>query len=74
MSAVGSCADNAACEGFFGMLKRERVYRRCYRSHAEARADIFDYIERFYNPNRRRRMATLETAKDPLIQLSVELG
>ena len=74
MSAVGSCADNAACEGFFGMLKRERVYRRCYRSHAEARADIFDYIERFYNPNRRRRMTALETAKIPLTQPSVEMG
>ncbi|MBX9602409.1 MAG: hypothetical protein K2X35_15475 [Bryobacteraceae bacterium] len=33
-------ADNVSCEEFFGMLKRERVYRRCYRSHAEARADI----------------------------------
>ena len=30
MSAVGSCADNAACEGFFGMLKRERVNRKRY--------------------------------------------
>lgn len=74
MSAVGNCADNAACEGFFGMLKRERVNRRCYRTHAEARTDIFDYIERFYNPNRRRRIAMLEAAKGPLTQLSVEMG
>ena len=73
MSAVGSCADNAACQGFFGMLKRERVYRRGYRSHAEARADIFDYVERFYHPNRRR-MAALETAKAPLTQLCLEMG
>jgi putative transposase len=56
------------------MLKRERLYRRCYRSHAEAYADIFDYVERFYNPNRRRRMVALETAKNPLTQLSVEMG
>ena len=56
MSAVGSCADNAACEGFFGILKRERVYRRNYRTIAEARTDIFDYIERFYKPRKRSAM------------------
>ena len=50
MSAVGHCGDNAAAEGFFGMLKRERVNRRYYRSINEARSDVFDYIERFYNP------------------------
>lgn len=49
MSAVGSCADNAACEGFFGMLKRERVNRRYYQTRSAARADVFDYIERFSN-------------------------
>jgi len=63
MSAVGSCADNAPAEGFFGMLKRERVNRRCYQSHAEARADVFDYIERFYNPARERRLAVLEATR-----------
>lgn len=56
MSAVGSCADNAAAEGFFGLLKRDRVYRRRYRTRAEARADVFDYIERFHNPRMRRRV------------------
>jgi putative transposase len=50
MSAVGSCADNAAAESFFGVLKRERVNRHPYRTRAEARADIFDYIERCHNP------------------------
>ena len=74
MSAVGSCADNAPAEGFFGMLKRERVNRRCYQTHAEARADVFDYIERFYNPARERRLAALETAKRPLTNPSVETG
>jgi putative transposase len=74
MSAVGSCADNAPAEGFFGMLKRERVNRRCYQSHAEARADVFDYIERFYNPARERRLAVLEATKRPLTNLSVETG
>jgi putative transposase len=56
MSAVGSCADNAAAEGFFGRLKRERVNRRNYRTRAEARTDVFDYIERVHNAGRRRRM------------------
>ena len=60
MSAVGSCADNALAEGFFGMLKRERVNRRRYLAPAEARADVFDYIERFYNPRMRRRLTNAE--------------
>ena len=53
MSDVGSCYDNAVAESFFGLLKRERVHRRRYRTRAEARSDIFDYIERFYNRRRR---------------------
>lgn len=60
MSGVGSCVDNATCEGFFGMLECERVNRRRYDSHANARADIFDYIECFYNPRRRRKMKALK--------------
>ena len=52
MSGVGNCYDNAVAESFFGLLKRERVNRRQYRTRAEARADIFDYIERFYNHQR----------------------
>ena len=40
-------------ESFFSSLKTERVDRRVYRSRAEAKADVFDYIERFYNPRRR---------------------
>ncbi len=54
MSAVGSCYDNAAAESFFGVLKRERVNRRHYVTGAEARADVFEYIELFYNPRKRR--------------------
>jgi len=50
MSAVGSCADNAAAESFFGVLKPERVNRRQYQTRDEARADIFDYIERWHIP------------------------
>ena len=43
MSAVGHCGDNAAMEGFFGVLKRERVYRHRYLTLSEARSDMFDY-------------------------------
>lgn len=53
MSGVGNCYDNAVAESFFGLLKRERVHRRRYRTRAEARTYIFDYIERFYNRQRR---------------------
>ena len=74
MSAVGTCADNAAAESFFGMLKRERVNRRQYLTRAEARADVFDYIERFHNPRRVRRTEQRETEKVGLTQLSVEKG
>jgi putative transposase len=57
MSAVGHCADNAACEGFFGVLKRDRINRTKYRTLDAARADVFNYIERFHNPRMRRRVA-----------------
>ncbi len=53
LSDKGSCYDNAVVESFFATLKRERVKRRKYRTRDEARADIFDYIERFYNRERR---------------------
>lgn len=72
MSAVGSCADNASMEGFFGMLKRERVNRKIYQTRAEARADIFDYIERFYNPRCRRRLDMTRQQELLLTQPSVE--
>ena len=65
MSAVGHCGDNAACEGFFGVLKRERVHHRKYRTRDEARADLFDYIERFHNPRMRRRLANQDKRFTP---------
>ncbi len=40
-------------ESFFSSLKTERTARKVYRSREQARADVFDYIERFYNPTRR---------------------
>ena len=53
MSRRGNCHDNAVVESFFNLLKRERVRRRTYRSRDEARQDVFDYIEMFYNPIRK---------------------
>ena len=57
MSAVGHCGDNAACEGFFGLLKRDRINRKRYPTRDTARADVFNYIEMFHNPRMRRRVA-----------------
>lgn len=53
MSRSGNVWDNAAMESFFSSLKTERTARKVYRTRDEARADVFDYIERFYNPQRR---------------------
>jgi len=53
MSRRGDCWDNAAMESFFSSLKTERVSRKRYATRDQARADVFDYVERFYNPRRR---------------------
>ena len=53
MSSTGNCYDNAVVESFWGTLKRERVIRVRYRNREEARADLFEYIEVFYNRKRR---------------------
>lgn len=53
MSRSGNVWDNAAMESFFSSLKTERIGRKVYRTRDAARADVFDYIERFYNIVRR---------------------
>ncbi|MGY3949401.1 IS3 family transposase [Aeromonas allosaccharophila] len=53
MSRRGNCHDNAVAESFFQLLIRERIKRRIYATRDEARSDVFDYIEMFYNPIRR---------------------
>jgi putative transposase len=57
MSRKGNCWDNAPTESFFNSLKNERVHGQRYRTRQEAIADLFEYIEVFYN--RRRRHSTL---------------
>jgi len=74
MSEVGHCGDNAACEGFFGLLKREWIYQTRYSTRREARADVFAYLERFHNPRMRRRVARRDREFQALIKPSAETG
>ena len=53
MSRRGNCCDNAVAESFFNSLKKERIRKRIYKTRKLARADVFDYIEVFYNRTRR---------------------
>jgi putative transposase len=53
MSRRGNCHDNAVAESFFNLLKRERIRRKTYKTRDDARQDVFDYIEMFYNPKRK---------------------
>jgi transposase InsO family protein len=57
MSRKGNCWDNAPTESFFNSLKNERVHGAAYATRADAQADLFEYVEVFYN--RRRRHSTL---------------
>jgi transposase InsO family protein len=52
MSRKGNCYDNAAMESFWSTLKHELVYRRHFKTRAEARQAIFEFIEVFYNRRR----------------------
>lgn len=53
MSRRGNCHDNAVAESFFSMLKTERIKRKVFKTREEARQEIFEYIELYYNPRRR---------------------
>ena len=53
MSRKGDCYDNAVAESFFGSLKAEWVDHEDYRSRADAKRSLFEYIEIFYNRQRR---------------------
>ena len=53
MSRKGDCWDNSVAESFFGSLKTERVFFSNYRTRDQAKKDIFDYVEMFYNCRRR---------------------
>lgn len=53
MSAKGNCYDNAVAESFFKTLKTELIYQNSYESRMDAYRSVFEYIEAFYNTNRR---------------------
>ena len=53
MSRRGNCWDNAVAESFFSNLKKEKIRRKVYKTRDDTRADVFNYIEVFYNPKRR---------------------
>lgn len=53
MSRRGNCWDNPVAKSFFSSLKKERIRKRVYKTRDMARADVFDYIEVFYNKTRR---------------------
>ncbi|EHJ59856.1 Transposase insF for insertion sequence IS3A [Novosphingobium pentaromativorans US6-1] len=53
MRRSGNCHDNAVAESFFSSLKRERIRRRTYKTCKDARQEVFDYIDMFYNPGRK---------------------
>ena len=55
MSRRGNCYDNAAVESFFSSLKKEKIRKKIYKTRDEARREIFEYIEIFYNRKRRHK-------------------
>lgn len=71
MSRKGNCWDNACVESFFGTLKRELVYQRQYATRSEATQDIFEYIEVFYNRNRRHSMLGYQSPAEYEAQCAV---
>ena len=53
MTQRGNCHDNWVAESFFSLLKKDRIWRKIYKNRIEAKANIFNYIEMFYNPVKR---------------------
>ena len=64
MSGKGNCYDNAVAESFFKTLKTELIYQNCYNSRKEAYSSVFEYIEAFYNTNRRHSHLNYLTIKE----------
>ena len=61
MSSRGDCFDNAIMESFFGSLKKELVHLRTFHSRSQAKSYVFDYIEIFYNRQRRHSALNYKT-------------
>lgn len=71
MSRKGNCWDNACVESFFGSLKKEWVRGKIYERFEDAKKDIFNYIEVFYN--RRRRHASLDNVSPVIYEEMYEM-
>ena len=74
MSRKGDCYDNAPMESWFKTLKVERVNLRRYATRAQARLDVFSYVETFYNPRRRHSSLGLPVTARIQTQLRGEAG
>jgi putative transposase len=72
MSRRGNCYDNAPMESFWASLKKEQVHHRRYATRTEARADIFDYIECFYNTIRRHSALGIRSPLDFTASLTAD--
>ncbi len=71
MSGKGNCYDNAVAESFFSSLKNEIVHHRDYHTRDQARSEIFEYIELFYNRKRIHQSLNYQT---PMQYESVKLS
>ena len=70
----GDCFDNAITESFFATLECERLQRQTFRTHAQARTAIFDFIERFYNTHRRHSALGYQSPTDYERSVSLEVA
>ena len=72
----GNCYDNAVAESFFSSLKKEKIRRYIFKTREEAKAEIFDYIEVFYNRARRHKHLGNISPEDyerPLVVLRADI-
>lgn len=74
MSRKGNCLDNAPMESFFGALKTEMVYRTRFRTRREARAALFEYIEIFYNRQRRHSSIGYRTPAQARMDMEIKIA
>ena len=74
MSRKGNCLDNAPMESFFGSLKTELVHRTWFATRREAKAALFEYIEIFYNRQRRHSSIGYRTPEQARMDITVAMA
>ena len=72
MSRRGNCLDNAPMESFFASLKKEHIHQAHFRTRAEAKAAVFDYVEVFYNRQRLNSGVGYPTPTEARVAMSAE--